>query len=57
MKLIIAALFALALLGTSAANADVVGAHVGPVHVGIGIHHHHHYCRAWGRHHRCHLWQ
>ena len=57
MKLIIAALFALALLGTSAANADVVGAHVGPVHVGIGIHHHHHYCRAWGRHHRCHRWQ
>jgi hypothetical protein len=41
-------MFALAMLGgAGAANASIIGAHVGPVGIGLGIHgHHHHYrCR------------
>jgi hypothetical protein len=53
MKLLIASLFAVALLGSASANADVIGAHVGPVHLGIGVGHHHH-CH-WRHHHR-HCW-
>jgi len=36
MKTLIASLFAFAMLGAGAgaANADIVGVHVGPVHVG-----------------------
>ncbi len=32
-------------------SADVVGVHVGPVGVGIGIHHHHHRNCYWHHHH------
>jgi hypothetical protein len=51
MKLLIASLFALTLLGGAAASADVVGAHVGPVHLGLGVGHHHQHC-GWRHHHR-----
>ena len=53
MKLLIASLFAVTLLGAASANADVIGAHVGPVHLGIGVGHGHH-CH-W-RHHHHHCW-
>jgi hypothetical protein len=53
MKLLIASIFALSLLGGAAANADVLGAHVGPVHLGLGVGHHNH-C-SWRHHHR-HCW-
>jgi hypothetical protein len=46
MKTLIISMFALAMLGAGAANAAVIGAHVGPVGVGIGVHGHHHHCRA-----------
>jgi hypothetical protein len=50
MKTLIASIFALALLGTSAADAAIIGVHVGPIGVGIGGHgHYHHY-----RHHYYH---
>jgi hypothetical protein len=53
MKLLIASFFALTLLGGAAASADVVGAHVGPVHLGLGVdHHHHQHCEWRGHHHR-----
>jgi hypothetical protein len=52
MKLLIASLFALTLLGGAAANADVIGAHVGPVHLGLGVGHHHQHCEWRGHHHR-----
>jgi len=56
MKLLIASLFALTLLG-GAANADVVGAHVGPVHLGLGVdHHRHHHQHCSWRHHHRHCW-
>jgi hypothetical protein len=54
MKLLIASLFALTLAG--AANADVLGAHVGPLHVGLGVHHHHHHRHCAWRHHRRVCW-
>jgi hypothetical protein len=42
MKTIIASVFAVALIGASAANAQVhVGVHVGGVHVGVGAHTYH----------------
>jgi len=49
MKTLIASIFALALLGTSAADAAIIGVHVGPIGVGVGTHHYHHY-----RHHYYH---
>jgi hypothetical protein len=51
MKTLIASIFALALLGTSAADAAIIGVHVGGIGVGIGGHHghYHHY-----RHHYYH---
>jgi hypothetical protein len=52
MKLLIASFFALTLLGGAAANADVVGAHVGPVHLGLGVNHHHHQHCGYRHHHR-----
>lgn len=48
MKLLIAAAFAMSLFGAAAANADILGAHVGPVHLGLGVHGHRH-C-AWRGH-------
>ena len=54
MKLLIASLFVLTMLGAASANADIIGAHVGPVHVGLGVGHHYHHC-AWRHHHR-HCW-
>jgi hypothetical protein len=55
MKLLIASLFAVAMLGAASANADVIGAHVGPVHLGLGVGHgHYHHCH-WRHHHR-HCW-
>ena len=55
MKMLVASVFALAVLSAGAADSAVVGAHVGPVHIGLGIHHHR--CMMWGRHHRCHRWR
>lgn len=55
MKTIIASIFALALLGASAADAAVVGVHVGGIGVGIGVHghsHRHHYRHHYVRRHR-----
>lgn len=49
MKIVIASVLALSLLGMASANASIVGAHVGPVGVHIGGHHHH--CH-WRHHHR-----
>lgn len=53
MKTIIASLFALTLLGTTAASADVlgVGVHVGGIGVGAHIGGHHRHCHGWGYHH------
>lgn len=67
MKSLIATIFAVALLGATAADASVgVGVHVGGVGAGVnvGIHdgyHHHRRCGAWGwRHqhrvHYCRRW-
>jgi hypothetical protein len=58
MKTLIASIFAVAMLGAGAANAgSVIGAHIGPVGIGIGVHGHHRHCAQWGRHHhRCHRW-
>jgi hypothetical protein len=56
MKTLIASVFALTLLGTTAASADLlgVGVHIGGVgadaHIGGGYHHHRH-CHGWGYHH------
>jgi len=51
MKTLIVSIFALALLGTSAADASIIGVHVGGIGVGIGTHgHYHHYYRH--RYHR-----
>jgi hypothetical protein len=50
MKLLIATVFAMSLFG-AAASADVLGAHVGPVHLGLGVGHHRH-CEWRGHHHR-----
>lgn len=56
MKTLIASAFAIAMLSAGAANAGI-GAHVGPLHIGIGVHGHHH-CAAWGRHHHhCRHWR
>lgn len=59
MKTLLASVLALALMGAGASNAAIIGAHVGPLGVGIGVrhhhhhyyHHHHHYC-FWRHHHR-----
>ena len=55
MKSLAASVFALVLLGTTAATADVgAGVHVGNVgvgaHIGVGDgdHHRHHRCGSWG---------
>ena len=45
MKTLIASLFALSLLGTGAANAAIIGVHVGNIGVGIGTSHYHHHYR------------
>ena len=51
MRILIASVFAVALLGATAADAAIVGVHVGPIGVGVGVHHHHHhhYRRHWHR--------
>jgi hypothetical protein len=46
MKTLIISVFALAMLGASAANAGGIG-----INIGIGDHHHHHHC--YHHHHRC----
>ncbi len=53
MKTIIASMLALAMwgVGASMATADVIGAHVGPLGVGIGVHHHHHHYHHHHYHH------
>ncbi len=57
LKTLIASVFALTLMGATAADAGVgVGVHVGDVHVGVhagshhGRHYRHHrpYCVSWG---------
>jgi hypothetical protein len=50
MKTLFASVLALALLGSTAASASIIGVHVGPVGLHIG-HHHHHHC-GWRHHHR-----
>jgi hypothetical protein len=53
MKSLIASIFALTLMGAGAANAAIVGVHVGGVGVGVGVHgHSHHYHRPVVRRHR-----
>ncbi len=51
MKTLIASAMALGLM-VGAANAAVIGVHVGPVGVGVGHYHHHyhHYHRHYHRH-------
>lgn len=70
MKLLVASIFALSLLGAGAANSGGIGigAHVGPVHLGVGAHagshdrsYHrgHRHCISWGGHghyRHCHRW-
>jgi hypothetical protein len=51
MKLLIIAAFAMSLFGATASTADVLGAHVGPVHLGLGVGHGRH-CEWRGHHHR-----
>jgi hypothetical protein len=56
MKKLIVSVFALTLLGATAASASVgVGVHVGGVGLGVGVgihgHHHHTHC-YWHHHHR-----
>jgi len=52
MKKLIASVFALSLLGATAASADSVGVglHVGNVGIHVGSHHHWHH-RYWHHHH------
>ena len=52
MKTLIASIFALTLLGAGAANAAIVGIHVGGIGVGIGVHGHHYHHRHYYRHYR-----
>jgi hypothetical protein len=52
MKTLIASIFALTLLGAGAADAAIVGIHVGGIGVGVGVHGHghhyrHHYVRRY----------
>ena len=55
MKTLIASVFALSLLGATAANAEVgVGVHVGGVGAGVHMGTDDHHDR--GRHRRCHTW-
>lgn len=60
MKTLIASIFALTLLGTTGASADLIGAdvHVGPIgagaHIGGDGYHHHRHCHGWGYHHHRH---
>ncbi|MEJ1967271.1 MAG: hypothetical protein WDN03_01340 [Rhizomicrobium sp.] len=58
MKTLFASIFALALLGATAADAAHIGVRVGPIGIGthVGGHHHHGGCRSWGPHHRCRGW-
>jgi hypothetical protein len=62
MKLLIVTVFAMSLFGATAASADILGAHVGPVHVGLGVHgdrdrdrDHPRHCE-WRRHHHRVCW-
>lgn len=64
MKILLASIFALTLLGSTAASADILGVdvHVGGIgagaHIGGG-HHHYRHCHGWGHrhHHRyCRSW-
>ena len=59
MKMLVASIFALTLLGTTAASADLIGVGVHVGGVGVGAHlggdgyHHHRHCHGWGyRHHQ-----
>lgn len=63
MKTLIVSIFALTLLGATAASADVgLGVHIGGLGAGVnvGVHGHHHghrHCTDWSRHHRtCRHW-
>ncbi len=51
MKAIAVAVFSIMLFSAAGASAEFVGAHVGPVGVGFGVHHHHHDRHCWRRHH------
>ena len=51
MKTLIASIFALSLLGTGAADAAIIGVHVGGIGVGIGTHGHYHHYRHHYYHH------
>jgi hypothetical protein len=58
MKILVASLFALSLLGATAASADGIGAgvHIGPVGVGVHAGARHRHCGGWDHHHRCRHW-
>ena len=58
MKTLIASVFALTLLGTTGAYADLIGADVHIGGIGAGAHiggdghrYHHRHCHGWGYHH------
>jgi hypothetical protein len=58
MKIMLAAAaISMALFSGVAANAEVVGAHVGPIGVGVHVGHHHHRHCAWRHHHRVCWWR
>ncbi|HXC54535.1 MAG TPA: hypothetical protein VNU97_04525 [Rhizomicrobium sp.] len=50
MKMLLASVFALGLLGASALPASALTIHVG------GGHHGHRHCTSWGHHHHCRGW-
>jgi hypothetical protein len=51
MKVLVASIFALSLLGAGATNASVgAGAHIGPIGVGAHIGTHHRHCVSWCNH-------
>jgi hypothetical protein len=60
MRLIVASLVALSLLGAGAANAGGigVGAHIGHLQLGVGMHGDggHRHCGSWSHHH-CRHWR
>ena len=60
MKTLVASIFALILLGAGAVSAGGVGigAHIGPLHLGVHAGSHHRHCTFWGRgrHRYCRHW-
>jgi hypothetical protein len=53
MKTLMISMFALTVLSAGAANASIIGAHVGPVRVAVGGHGHHGHCSSRYHNHGC----